>query len=180
MDNNEYEKKIIYVNSDHATFSPGNDYNMIFDIVDTIKDVVFIKVLKSEVIIDINGLTNTKINNSAINDSDPIFISLNDFYRITTQIGGNSVKYFDMININLTEKFGGNVPTATVSFKNGTQAPNFCNDNSDVYRLLNDTTMKKLNISLYDKNNKKIQKVDIKGFNMTLCVYCSRKKTSQF
>src|SRR6056300_1125325 len=119
MNDKDYEKKLIYINSENSTFLSQSDYISVFDISETIKDVMYIKMLKSEIVLEVNGISNTIVNEEIVNDGDPIFVNLNDYNRILTRIDDNTVKYFDIININLSEKFGNNVPnSANISFKN--------------------------------------------------------------
>src|SRR5210317_1566855 len=104
----DYEKRIIYINSENGTFLSSTKFNMTFDLAEFIKDIAYIKLLKSEIIINVDGIENTLINNNNVEDGDPVFINLNEYNRISTRIGENTVKYFDIIHINLSEKFGNN------------------------------------------------------------------------
>jgi|OM-RGC.v1.019383977 hypothetical protein len=181
MNDKDYEKKLIYINSENSTFLSQSDYISVFDISETIKDVMYIKMLKSEIVLEVNGISNTIVNDEIVNDGDPIFVNLNDYNRILTRIDDNTVKYFDIININLSEKFGNNVPnSANISFKNTSGTHTFGPYNSDTHIMLSDNNITKFNISLYDKNNKIVKKSDIKSFNMVLCLYYLRRKCSQF
>jgi len=181
MNDNDYEKKIIYINSENSAFLSNTGYVSLFDLYETIKDVMYIKLLKSEVVIEVDGINNTRINGDVMNDGDPIFVNVNDYNRIMTRIGDNTLKYFDVININMSEKFGSSVPSTTnISFKNNSATHTFGPYNSDTHILLSDNNISKFNISLYDKNNNIVQRSDIKSFNMVLCLYYLRKKCSQF
>lgn len=175
----DYEKRIIYINSDNGNFSSSTKFNMTFDLGEFIKDIAYIKLLKSEIMINVDGVENTLINNNKVEDGDPVFINLNEYNRISTRIGDNTVKYFDIININLSEKFGNNVPTGNISFKNISGTPTFNPYNSDTHILLSDNNVSRFNITLYDKYNEIINRSDVTSFNMTICLYSLRKKISQ-
>jgi hypothetical protein len=176
----DYEKRIIYISSDNSNFISDSKFNIVFDLAETMKDVAYIKVMRSEIMINVTGIDTTLINDINIRDSDPVFITLNDYNRISTRVGDNTIKFFDLININLSEKFGNNVPSGSViSFKNSPGTPTFNPYNSDTHILLSDNNFSKFNIALYDKHNEMINRDDIVSFNMTICLYSLRKKVSQ-
>src|SRR5210317_2663647 len=96
----DYEKRIIYISSDNSNFISDSKFNIVFDLAETMKDVAYIKVMRSEITINVTGIDTTLINDINIRDSDPVFITLNDYNRISTRVGDNTIKFFDLININ--------------------------------------------------------------------------------
>lgn len=178
------DRTLIYINSSNATFM-SNDLCMFYvNMIEILKDVLYIKILRSEVIIN----PSKTLNGNVINDTDPIFVNMNDYKRILTTIkktvgnddNFNNCKFFDQINLNISERFCGRaIPDANISFRNESST-SF--NISDPYMLImnpNENLLNKLQISLYDKNNELIKRSDIIKFNMTVCIYHRRKKTSQ-
>lgn len=168
-----FNKSIIYINSSNSIYNNTTDQKFYFDMIDTLKNVVHIKILKSEVLLN-PSLT---LNNNPIYDTDPIFINVNNYNRISTNINGNNANYFELIQMNLTEKFGINIPNAVISFQNEYKSTSSYTDDINTF-VLNpiEPNLKRLDIALYDKNNNILSKNDIKRFNMILCIYHERKK----
>ena len=181
IDDGEYEKKIVYINSENSKFISNTEYSFSFDLSEIIRDVVYIKILKTELGIQVNGIDNTILNGVAIKDGDPIYVNLNNYSRILTRINENTEKFFEIVNINMTEKFGNNVPNGSIiSFKNNSGTQTFNPYNSDTHIMLSDNNITRFNISLYDKNNNILKQSEVPMFSMTLCLYALRKKCSQF
>lgn len=182
MNENNYEKRIVYITKDNSISLSNDDFSISYDLLEVFKNVDYVKIIKSEIMIQLNG-TNTMINDNIIKDGEPIFIDVNNYSRIITSSVGNDLllKYFDVINVNLSERFGNNIPSGSIiSFKNTSSTHAFNPCNSDFYVLNNENTVKKFYITLYDKYNNKIKKSDIQDFNLMICLYFSKKKVSQF
>lgn len=172
------DKTVIYIDSTNSSFIGGTGFEFNFDLVDPIKNALFIMVIKSEIILN---PTNT-INGNQIEDGDPIFIQFRDYYRLVSNINGKNVKCFDYINLNLTDKFGsGTIPNKDVIFKSDNTSTSFCQDNMNTY-IINpiEPNMKRIDIHLFDKNYNIIPRQNIKKFTMVICVYYNRKKITQF
>lgn len=171
------DKTIIYINSDNVNNFDANTFSFSVDLIEPIRDVVYIKIIKSEIIVN----PTSQINNNAIGDTDPIYIYLNSYKRISTVIDGNNTRFFDQININLSEKFPTMVlPNSLLSFKNETLSSSYNLGDPNLF-ILNpmESNLKKLNFALFDKKNVIVQKSDIARFNTILCVYHTRMKTSR-
>lgn len=170
------DKTIIYINSDDVNLFDANTFTFSVDLLEPIRDVVYIKIMKSEIIVN----PTSTINGNTITDTDPIFVTLNNYKRISTVISGNNTKFFDQININLSEKFPSMVlPNTFIAFKN--ESSSSYNSGDPNLFILNpmESNLKKLNFALYDKKNVIVNKNDIKRFNTTLCVYHTRRKISR-
>lgn len=170
------DKTIIYINSDDVKLFDTNTFSFSVDLIEPIRDVVYIKIIKSEIIIN----PTSTINGNTIGDTDPIFVTLNNYKRISTVISGNNTKFFDQVNINLSDKFPSMVlPNSFIAFKNESSSSYNLGDPNLFILNPTESNMKKLNFALYDKNNVTVDKNDIKRFNTTLCVYHSRRKLSR-
>lgn len=176
MDTKDIDKTLIYINTSNVTYNSDTYHDFTVHFVEDIKEVLFIKLMKSEVIIN----PSADINSTAIIDTDPVYITLNDYKRYMTNINGNSYHYFDLINLNITEKFGAtSPPNMNISFKNDFISSACSNTDTTIYTLKTvEPKLTKLNITLRDKNNNLLLRSEIKQFNMILCIYNDNKKNT--
>lgn len=178
------DKRIIYINSVNGKFLNNNEYDFYFDIQESIRDVIYIKIMKCEVILN----PTSSVYNAE--DGDPIFINVNNYRRLFTNIlldtndfskGGKNVSYFEQINLNLSEKFD-NVASMTsklVSFKTEYTTTSCSINDTNTYVLDPiEPNLKRFNVQLLDKTNNVINKSKISKFNMILCVYSKKKKST--
>lgn len=162
------DKTVIYLN-DLNSRSPNNTCSYVCDLVETLKDVVYIKVMKSEVFAD----------HAQFIDGDPIFIKLNDYKRISTVIDGSVTKFFETLSINISDKSPTALQNPIVSFKKDSSTSFHRYDpNLYVFKPI-ESHLKTLNVELYDKHNNIFSKSQIAGFNLTICIYQLNKKISQ-
>lgn len=172
-----HDKTIIYINSKDVNTFDTNTFSFSVDLIEPIRDVVYIKIIKSEIILN----PTSTINGNTIGDTDPIFVSLNSYKRISTVIAGNNTKFFDQVNINLSDKFPTMVlPNSLMAFRNETSSSSYNIGDPNLF-ILNpmESSLKKLNFTLFDKNNIVVNKADIDRFNTTICVYHNRMKLSR-
>jgi len=177
MNTDILDKTVVYVNSSNATFLT-NDFDMTFDLMEPIKNAVFVMISKTEILLN----PTQTINNNAIEDGDSIFIRVKNYERIHTNINGNNIKCFDQVTLNLSDKFGiDNVPNKNILFRSE-YGSTVCDINDINTYVLNpvDPNFRKIDIRLYDKNFNIIPKGSIKKLVMVLCIYHSRKKLTQF
>ena len=177
MDEDILNKTVIYINTSNATFYNNSSYDFYYDIVDPIKNAVYMKILKSEIILNPSGSINGKV----IEDCDPVYIQIKNFNRVSTNINGNNFKCTDYILLNISDKFGTVVPNANVSFKTEYTSTS-CHITDTNMIIINpiEPNLKRFNIQLYDKNNIIIPKSAITKFSMIVCLYSNRKKITQF
>lgn len=178
MNEDILNKTVIYMNTSNVNFYKNDAYDFYYDLLEPIKDAVYIKLMRSEVF-----LNPTKtINDKTIEDGDPVFIDLRDYNRISTNLGGNNIKCTDMILLNISEKFGSNdTPDKQIAFKSDYTSMS-CNPNDTNMIVLNpvEPNFKRFNIQLYDKSGQIISKTSISKFTMIVCVYHKRRKATQF
>jgi hypothetical protein len=179
IDEDKLNKTVTYISSANTSniFQSVNfEFNHRF--VEPIKNALYIKIMRTEVFLN----PKNHINGNDVVDGDPIFVVIDNYHRMTINIDGNNVKCFEYVLLNLSEKFGGNdVPNKVVSFKTEYTSPG-CHANDVNIITLNpvEPTLAQFNIHLYDKNFNIIPKTAISKFAMTICVYHSRKKTTQY
>jgi hypothetical protein len=189
--NEIYDKEIILLDSDNAVFKDSTKMDIYVDILEPIKNVAYIKIIQS--CISLNPKFNFQGN--IVEDNDPIYISVNDYYRVKSVINvngeGSLLKCFDMINIdltgtyNLTNNFNIQQPTQesssqlymiNLTYKNDYRTLAFDVNDHSVYKLRPmEANLKRFNIELRDKNNKIIERNNIGSFKMIICVYSLRK-----
>jgi hypothetical protein len=188
MNDEILDKKIVYINSSNSTFLNNLYYDFYFNMMDPILNVVYIKVMKCEVILD----PRHRLNSNDIKNIDPIFIDVNGYDRFVTSLDTvidryssnmidrqKNIKYFEQININKIEKYGtGNVHEA-VAF-NTEYSGTGCNINDTNMFVLDpiEPKLRRFNIRLYDKNYNMIDRNNLSLFTMTLCIYSKRKKVT--
>lgn len=170
------DKTILNISSDNAAFQNTTNFTFNIDLIEPLKDVCYIKILKSEVILNPSSVADDAL---IFEDTDPVYINMNDYKRVSSVINGNNIKYFDQILLNISEKFSNTIPNAFISFSS--QVTSTFNLYDPQMFILNpvEANLKKLNFELFDKNNMTIKRTDIKKFNMVLCVYQNRKKISR-
>jgi hypothetical protein len=189
MNEDILDKKLVYINSSNSMFLSSSTYDFYYDIQESIRNVVYIKIMKCEVVLNPSG----SINGVAIQDTDPVFVGVKGLNRMYTNIYigpdssnlkqmdyGKNVKCFEQISLNISDKFGANAtPNKYISFKTEYTATG-CTVN-DINTIVLDPAepiLRRFDIQLYDKNYNIIQKSDIKVFNMILCIYSKRKKST--
>lgn len=178
MNEDILNKTVIYINTDNVTYYKSDVYDFYYDLLEPIKDAVYVKLMRSEVILNPKGT----INGQAILDSDPIFVDLRDYNRISTNLGGRNIKCTDVILLNISEKFGPNdAPNKEIAFKSDYTSMS-CNPNDTNMIVLNpiEPNFKRFNIQLYDKTGTIISKNSLSKFTMIVCVYHKRRKVTQF
>ncbi len=172
-----YEKTFVYINSSNCYYLNNTEQRFYTVLSDPIKNASYIKIIKTDVIIN----PHKTINSNTVDDEDPIYISLKNYERINTTINGGNYKFFEVINLNISDKFGNNKPNADVSFKKEYTSMS-CNINDANNFVLNpvDPNLNRFDIELYDKNGIIIPIDELSKFTMTLCVYSNRKKITMF
>jgi hypothetical protein len=184
------DKKILYINSKNSTFLSSTQFDFYYDMQESIRNVVYIKIMKCEVVLN----PHEDINGTAISDSDPVFVNVKGYNRLYANIyagvnddaknvdDGKNVKCFEQITLNLSEKFGSsNPPNKLISFKTEyTSTGCSINDTNVVVLDPIQPNLTRFDVQLYDKNYNIIPKDDINVFNMILCIYSRRKKTTMY
>lgn len=180
LDMNEdiLNRTVIYMNTDNMSIYNSNTFDMYYELIEPVKDAVYIKVMRTEVFLNPSGT----INDAPIHDGDVIFVDLKDYNRVIANLNGLNMKCTDYILLNLSEKFGDkNVPNKEISFKSEYSSMS-CNPNDTNMIVLNpvEPSFKRFNIQLYDKTGKIISRSSISKFTMIVCIYHKRRKTTQF
>lgn len=187
------DKYIVNIDSLNAIYNNNTLYDFYIDIQEPIKNVMYIKILETNIVLDAHGTTdpNGYINDLQILDLDPIYINLNEYDRMTANIGtGYAIKCFDSIIIDKSTKIveydiasSGGSTSAKLSFSSTKQlnSNGFDVDDPNVF-IINpmEPNLKRFNIKLLDKLNRVINKNNVGRFTMKLCIYYSRKKFTMY
>ena len=72
IDIHTLDKTIVYLNSDTVIFNTDN-FDISFELPEPIKNVVYIKIMKVDILIDVALMSST------IKDGDPIFLNLRNY-----------------------------------------------------------------------------------------------------
>ena len=169
----DLNKHIVYLNSSNTIFNNNLLFDCYFDLTEPIRDAVFIKLLKTELVLN----PTNNINGNVVNDTDPIFVVFKQYHRVSSSIIVNGsyqqIKCFEVIPLN----FGHNPPNSFLTFKQEYTSTG-CNINDINTHVLNpvEQNLKRFDIQLYDKNYNIIPKSSIKNFNMSLCIYSNKRK----
>jgi hypothetical protein len=165
----ELEKTILYVTSANS-YSSNNNCTFVYDMIEPLKDIVYIKIMKTEIL----------ANHNLFMDGEPVFIKLNDYKRISTVINGNATKFFETVSINKSDKSTVALSNDIIPFKkDSTTSFHKCDPNLYQFKPI-ESNIKSFTFELYDQNNEIFDKSRIAGFNMTICVYHRYRKISQF
>lgn len=168
------DKRLIHISSSNCEFL-GNNFAMYYNLQESVKNVIYIKVMKCEVVLN----PSNAINGIEIQDGDSIFVDLKKYNRLYTNINGKNVKCFEQITLNISEKFGTTVPNKLVSFKTEyTTTGCTINDTNTFVLDPMEPNLKRIDVELYDKNYNIIPKSSIKSLVLLLCIYSCRKKVT--
>ena len=186
------DKYIVYIDSRNAKYNDNTLYDFYIDIQEPIKNVMYIKIMDTNLLLDIHGTVDPEgyINNNIILDLDPVFINLNEYDRMTANIDTEyAIKCFDSITL---DKSSNTLEYDVLSSIPGPSKLNFSSvkdknnngfdvDDPNVF-IINpmDPGLKRFNIKLLDKNNNIINNDNIERFTMKLCIYYSRKKFTMY
>jgi hypothetical protein len=158
----KYDKVVINLNNHNCLTINPNETSFHVNLVEPIKNIVYIKILKASII-----TTNAIKNNNQLLyiKYDPIYISINDYERSQSYLNTNGVfdivKYFDFIPYS-TDTFS-DISNSNVSFDW---------TDSSVY-ILNppEPNLKRLNIVFRDKYFKPFNTSILTHFNLSICLY---------
>ena len=194
MNESILDKRIVYINSSNCKYIDNTKCSFFYDLLEPIRNAMYVKLMKAELIVN----PSSSINSVAIQDGDPVFVSVNNYNRVFTtiqemvtiwdskkkqlsdELQSRNVRCFECISLNISDKYGaGSVPNKLVSFKSEYNSTG-CTINDTNTHVLDpiDPNLKRLDISLYDKKFNVLGKNDINCFNMILCIYSSRKKAT--
>ena len=178
------DKQIIIIDSDKCHFNTENYYDFYFDFKMPIKNALFIKLIESTVIIN-------NLYNGSFNNQDSINININNYNRIAvnnTSVATNDyiTNYFDTVFIDTSKYLQEYIlyasnPSNRPAIINYTFKNDYSNDsdiNSPSMFVLNpiEPSLKRFNISIYDKTNTLFTKTNIQKVIIKLCVYTNRRK----
>jgi hypothetical protein len=181
MNTDILDKKIIIIDSSKCHFN-NSSFDFYLDLITPIKDVLFFKTISSSITLkDFNG----KINNVDINDFDNVYVWINDYNRLISNnnnVNDNIFEYFDYITIDKSKYYGSSTSTNV----------NFTTDNMNSVSDINDlsiftlnpvvSSLKRINIKLYDNYNNIISSKteNVSRVIIKIAVFTTRKKISIF
>jgi hypothetical protein len=179
IDIHTLDKTIVYLNSDTVTFNTDN-FDISFELPEPIKNVVYIKIMKVDIVIDVQPMSET------IKDGDPIFLNLRNYNnRILskTKVAGQDItmKCFEIIVLNFIEKIG-YVPLSNKFYFKTEYTATGCNTTDTNVIVLNpiEPILNRFDLQIYDKFNNIVSKECILKCTITLCIYHSRKNLNNF
>lgn len=185
------DKKILQLTNNGATYYNNAKCDFYIDILEPIKSVTRIKILKSSVRLNLKTL-----NGTPVIDNDPIYVNLNNYNRIhtfdnkivnTSNSVTNIFNSFEVINLNVTSKYlimantqiSPYLELSGVLFENIYTSTTADFNDTSVYNMIpHEPSLLRFNIKLYDKNYTLIDKNDIINFELLICVYSNNKKVT--
>ena len=183
MDDCILDQKIINIDTASSIWSSSTNMDFYIDILEPLKNALYISIIKSNILLN----PKNSLNGVAIADGDNVYVNMNDYNRISTTISNgntnNIVTYFEQISLNLTEKYqlyyiqGGAIPLVYSFTNNYITTANLTDSHMFILNPA-EPNLKRFNIKLYDKNNNILQRSEITRFNMTICIYYNRRKTT--
>lgn len=148
-----YDKTLIYLDNSNMIKASVDKCDFYIDILEPIRNVLYIKSVSSSI----------KFNNTT-QDGNSVYISLNNYNKMMSIIDGSKYIFFERFNI--------------ISNIGDINYNTYFNPNDISVYILNppEPNFRRFNIKLFDKNNNIISQSDLNKFNITLCVYSSKKK----
>jgi hypothetical protein len=161
----EYDKQIIYLDSNNATFNTTGFFDFYIDFENPIKNISSVKIIEASVI----------LKRSNLDYNDIYHIELNDYHRISTYVKnkGATFKYFDAIPYNDADyRSNGSAFKFKIFY-----ALTSSNWTDPTLYTLNpiEHNVKRFNIKIRDKNFAILNKINEESFKMTICVYTIKK-----
>lgn len=174
----EFDKNIIELDSEKGVFNDNIYCDLSFDILDSIRNVIYIKIIKCSVIVKPLDALN---NGSYIDNGDSVYFAVNDYSRITAMLNESIHRIFETVDIDLTQTYNITADTNYESTKGILYSKEysqlFHKDDISVYKLNPiEPVLKRFNVVIYDKNGEKMARDDIVRFKILLCVYSNNKK----
>jgi hypothetical protein len=161
----EYDKQIIYLDSNNATFNTTGFFDFYIDFENPIKNISSVKIIEASIILD----------RSNLDYNDIYHIELNDYHRINTYVKnkGATYKYFDAIPYNHADYHTNGSPFKFKIFYALTSS----NWTDPTIYTLNpiEHNVRRFNIKIRDKNFDILNKINGESFKMTICVYTIKK-----
>jgi len=160
----EYDKQIIYLDSNNATFNTSGFFDFYIDIENPIKNISSIKIIEASII----------LNRSNLDYNDIYYFELNDYNRISTYIKnkGSSYNYFDAIPYNHADYH----TNGSCKFKifYALTSSNWTDPTLYTLNPIEHNT-KRFNIKIKDKTFALLNKLNGESFKLTICVYTIKK-----
>lgn len=178
------DKQVIIIDSDKCPFKSGTNYDYYFDFKTPIKNALFIKLIESTVVVN-------NLYGGSYTNQDSINININDYKRVAvnnTNVQDNDyiTNYFDTISIDTSKYLQEYIlytanPAARPATINYTFKNDYSSDtdiNSPSMFVLNpvEPSLKRFNITAYDKTNALLTKTNIQKIVIKLCIYTNRRK----
>jgi hypothetical protein len=184
----ELDKTLIHIDSSVVDFQPGTKYVFSINLLEPLRDVVYIMILKTEITLkksnDDVQVEKYKINDTNLadlaTDSVPIHIHLNNYTRYSSVVANTNgekhvAKYFEHIPV----KIGSLDSSRNITTYGNQLFATFHKNNQNVYALNPiELNLQKLNFELRDMYDIPIHRDNIAQFSMTLCMYQNCKRIS--
>jgi len=165
---NDYDYKVITIDSDCATFYSSTTCDFYINLDEPLRNVYKINII----VVLLNILNNSPLNITL----DSIYVNLNNYNRLIgkNKTAFNNTKY----NINAFDSII--IENAITTTGGNTTLKNDYNNTDTIYYLNPlEPQLTRFNIRLFDKNNVIINKSDISRFVLKIGVYYNNKKTTR-
>jgi hypothetical protein len=181
----KYDKVVINLNSSNCLINNININNYYINLVEPIRNVIYIKMLKASVLTN-----NTIISTLSYNKFDPIYIAVNDFdrsisYIKSTQVSTSNYTIDNVENVLYTSnivfdtaKYFDIIPYSKETFSEISYSQaSFDWTDPSVY-ILNppEPNLRRLNIEIRDKNFKLFDTSILTDFNLSICAYIIKNR----
>jgi hypothetical protein len=181
----KYDKVVINLNSSNCLLNNININNYYINLVEPIRNVIYIKMLKASVLTN-----NTIISSLSYNKYDPIYIAVNDFDRSLSYIKSTQVSTSNYIVDNVenvlytsnivfdTAKYFDIIPYSKESFSDISYSQSSFDWTDPSVYILNppEPNLRRLNIEIRDKNFKIFDTSILTDFNLSICAYIIKNR----
>ena len=181
----KYDKVVLNLNSSNCLLADPNKTNYYINLVEPIRNVIYVKMLKASVLTN-----NTIVNTLSYNRYDPIYIAVNDYdrslsYIKSTQVLTSNYTVNNIANVLITSnivfdtaKYFDIIPYSKETFSEISYSQaSFDWTDPSVY-ILNppEPNLRRLNIEIKDKDFKPFNTSILTDFNLSICAYIIKNR----
>ena len=181
----KYDKIIINLNSSNCLANNSNIANYYINLVEPLKNVIYIKMIKASVFTN-----NSIVPTLSYNKYDPIYIGLNDYdrsvsYIKNTQVSTSNYTINNIVNISYTSnvifdsaKYFDIIPYSSDTFSEISYSQASFDWTDPTVYILNppEQNLRRLNIEIKDKKFIPFNTSILTDFNLSICAYLIKNR----
>lgn len=181
----KYDKIVINLNSSNCLANNSNIANYYINLVEPLKNVIYIKMIKASVFAN-----NSIVPTLSYNKYDPIYIGLNDYdrsvsYIKNTQVSTSNYTINNIVNISYTSnvifdsaKYFDIIPYSNDTFSEISYSQSSFDWTDPTVYILNppEQNLRRINIEIKDKKFIPFNTSILTDFNLSICAYLIKNR----